>query len=83
MLYCSGNKIFFKPTIVIAFQYAFCIAAAGDALKIAAIVWAKEVRDMDAGPSHSRSPRLCVPTQGIVLLLIEYAAECERMTLLS
>jgi hypothetical protein len=81
MLYFSGTKIFCKPTVVIAFQYAF--RAVGDALKIAAIVWAKEVRDMDAGPSHSRSPRLCVPTQGIVLLLIEYAAECERMTQLS
>jgi hypothetical protein len=83
MLYFSGTKNFFKPTIVIAFQCAFRITITGDALKIAAIVRAKEVRDMDAGPSHSRSPRLCAPTQGIVLLLIEYAAECERMTQLS
>jgi hypothetical protein len=34
---------------------------------------------MDAGPSHSRSQTICEPTQGIVLLLIGYAAECKRV----
>jgi hypothetical protein len=50
-------------------------------LKRVAIERAKEVRDMDAGPSHSRSQKICEPTQGIVLLLIEYAAERKRVRL--